>query len=200
MAIPRIQQQVDPKSSVSPRLRLYRNDSVELETPAPLLEDFAPAGVSLGDFLYPDVVARQACFWGGLVFSCIGSIEFFFPAITGVVSSRYHAVFYLVTGALLVLPALVLAARPLARVSVALGVLLAALGFLGFLMGSPPEATLGAPVAIDRFQWVVSAGNLEFGTRDHVLQEVVGLVLLLVGVGQRRRETGKGFDGTPRNS
>lgn len=163
----------------SPKLRLYRNDSVEFEDAPPLLEELAPLGVSLGDFLYPDVVSRQACFWGGLVFSIIGAIEFFFPQAAGAFPSRFHSFFYLGAGAALFLPALSLPPKALRRVSVVLGVFLATIGFLGFLMG--------APEAGDRFQWALFPGNLEFGTKDHVLQEIIGVTLVLVGLHSRKK-------------
>jgi|GEM_PF-4971923 len=165
---------------VSPKLRLYRNDSVEFEGAPPLLEIRPPTIVSLGDFIYPDVVSRQACFWGGLVFSLIGAIEFFFPQLVRDTANHFHSLFYLVAGALLIGPALTLGPKTLNRFAAGFGVVLAVFGFLGFFVS--------APEASERFLWVISPGVLEFGTKDHILQEVVGLTLVLVSFRNRRND------------
>lgn len=176
-------------NTASPPLRLHRNDSVEFEDRPPLLKQLPPVRPTLGDFLYPDVVSRQACFWGGLVFGFIGAIESMYPTAGGDYAARYLGLFYLVAGAALVLPAMVLPPRPLARVSVALGVFFAVLGFAGFLLGAPPESPLSAVSEGDRFHWVLWPGNLEFGTKDHVLQEIIGLTLVAVGWTRRARRS-----------
>ena len=177
--------------SHQPRLRIYRNDSVEFEDQAPLLREAAPLRPVLGDLIYPDVVARQVCFWGGLVFGLIGAMESFYPGVAGVaLASRYHSFFYLAAGALLVLPAMMLPPRPLVRLSSLVGAALLALAFLGFFLGAPPE---GAPEA-DRFHWAALPGRLELGTKDHVLLGCVGLLLLLTSSRQKREEPGRLLD------
>ncbi len=178
----------------SPALKLYRNDSVEFGDAPPLLEDITPASIALGDFIYPDVVARQACFWGSLVFGFIGAIEYFFPQAAGLPLTRYHSSFYLISGAALVLPAMMLAPKSLGKVSVALGIFFAVLGFLGFFMGAP--ASLGAEegAVMDRFHWALVPGRLEFSTRDHILQEIIGVILVLVGLRAKRRDRHGGLD------
>lgn len=176
-----------------PKLRLYRNDSVEFEDSPGLLRDSGFGGSVLGDLIYPDVVSRQACFWGGLVFGLIGALESFYPGIAGLASaSRYHSLFYLMAGGMLILPAIMLPPRQLNRVSTFMGVALAAVAFFGFLMGSPPQQ---APEA-DRFHWAAVPGLLELGTKDHILLGVVGLLLMLVSVRSehKREERGRYLD------
>jgi hypothetical protein len=166
----------------APKLKLHRNDSVEFEDAPPLLEEMPAVRPGLGDLIYPDVVSRQACFWGGLVFGIIGSVELFYPEAAGARPSQYHSLFYLAAGALLALPAMMLPPRPLARVSSSLGLVLAMLGFLGFLVGAPPEEGIGAYGLVDRFHWALLPGKLELSTKDHMLLEVVGVTLFLVGL------------------
>lgn len=191
MAIPKKRENRTPAPAERPPLRLYRNDSVEFEDTPPLLRELPFVGPVLGDFIYPDVIARQACFWGGLVFGLIGAIESFYPGVAGVASaSRYHGLFYLCAGAALGLPALMLPPRPLTRVSAWLGALLAALAFVGFFLGTPPDL---APES-DRFHWAALPGRLEFGTKDHILLGAVGLLLMLVSARRRKERPGRLLD------
>lgn len=176
----------------SPRLRLHRNDSVEFEEKPSLLHEVPPVGATLGDFLYPDVASRQACFWGGLVFGFIGAIESMYPTAVTSSTSPYLGLFYLIAGAALVLPAMMLPPQLLSRISMAMGLGFAILGFAGFFLGAPPEN----PVAIvpDRFHWALWPGKLEFGTKDHILQEIIGVTLVLVGSHTARRKRDSGLN------
>lgn len=169
----------------SPRFKLYRNDSVEFEDAPTIVPSHAPVKATLGDFIYPDVASRQACFWGGLVFGLIGAIESMYPNTASAVSNRYLGLFYLFSGAALVLPALTLPPKPLAKVGIFLGLSFGVLGFAGFLLGSPQEVLDFPP---DRFHWALWPGNLEFSTKDHILQEIIGVTLVLVGLHRKRPE------------
>lgn len=170
-----------PPPLKAPKLRLYRNDFPELENTPTLLRF---PGAVLGDLIFPDVLARQACFWGGLVFGVVGALESFYPGISGPASlSRYHGFFYLLAGALLTLPALMLPPRRLQSVSTFFGFALAAIAFFGFLLGAGTGNT-------DRFYWAALPGTLEFGTKDHILLGSVGLLLMLASV---RTRTGLGY-------
>jgi len=169
----------------APTLKLYRNDSVEFEDSPPLLEEMS-ATPAFSDFIYPDIVSRQACFWGGLVFGFIGAVEYFYPEVVGMQVSKFHSFFYMLAGLSLVIPAITLPPQALARVSVCLGVFFASLGFLGFLVGAPSQISVATPEIVDRFYWILSPGKLEFGTKDHILQEIIGVTLLLVGLRNRQ--------------
>lgn len=165
-------------------MRLVRNDSVEFEETPFLSESRTYSGAVLGDLIYPDVPARQACFWGGLVFGLISLAEFAFPElIPSPPGSRLHGVLFFLISALMVMPALALAPRPLFKVSFFLGLGLLAMAGTGFFLGAP----LAEDLEGDRFYWVVMPGRIELGTRDHLLLAAQGVLLMFTATISKRR-------------
>lgn len=121
-------------------------------------------------------MAKTVCTVLGIAFLLIGLIGFVAPGFLGTHLSVTHNAIHFVSGA----AALYLGLRgPLnaARVfAIAFGAVYLALGILGFILGAEPENF-----------WEVIPGTLMFGTMDHVLHVLFGIIFLIAGFGTPKR-------------
>lgn len=128
----------------------------------------------------------------GLVVSAL--FYFIRPGIWGTHLTGTHALIHLFAGVIAV-GAGVWGRGWVRATSLTLGALFLALGIGGFLVGDWGMPSPGVPGPGNSRMWIISAGSLELGLRDHIVHVVVG-ALLLAGamLPDRRTDTGERED------
>jgi hypothetical protein len=120
-------------------------------------------------------MAKTVCKILGVVFLLVGIAGFAAPGLLGAHLTPAHNVVHLVSGALALyfgFSASLSAAKTFATV---FGVVYLGLGILGFAFGAPPDR-----------MWVVLPNALMFGTVDHGIHVLLGVIFLAAGLFTKR--------------
>lgn len=116
-------------------------------------------------------MAKTVCKILGVVFLLVGFAGFVAPRLLGAHLTPAHNVVHLVSGPLALyfgFSASLSAAKTFATV---FGVVYLGLGILGFAFGAPPDR-----------MWVVVPNALMFGTADHGIHVLLGVIFLAGGL------------------
>lgn len=119
----------------------------------------------------------------GIAFILAGLLGIIAPGVLGLHTSMAHNLVHLISGAAalyLGLRGTLAAARLFCLV---FGAVYLLLGVVGYLIGSAQSASAGMPgMSPDNHLWKLIPGTLEFGTADHLVHILLGLVFLIGGL------------------
>ncbi|HEX8473872.1 MAG TPA: DUF4383 domain-containing protein [Pyrinomonadaceae bacterium] len=123
----------------------------------------------------------------GIGFILAGLLGIIAPGVLGLHTSMAHNLVHLISGAAalyLGLRGTLAAARTF---DIAFGAVYLLLGVVGFLIGSAQSASAGMPgMSPDSRLWKLIPGTLEFGTPDHIVHILLGLLFLIGGLMTKR--------------
>lgn len=123
----------------------------------------------------------------GIGFILVGLLGIIAPGILGLHTSMAHNLVHLISGAAalyLGLRGTLAAARTF---NLAFGAVYLLLGVVGFLLGNAQSVSAGMPgMNPDNRLWKLLPGTLEFGTPDHIVHILLGLIFLIGGLLTRR--------------
>lgn len=114
-------------------------------------------------------MAKTICKILGVVFLLVGVVGFAAPALLGAHLTPPHNVVHIVSGVIALYFGFAGSLSGAKAFSLVFGVVYLALGILGLVMGEPPER-----------MWMV--GPLHFGTADHGIHILLGVVFLAGGL------------------
>jgi hypothetical protein len=130
---------------------------------------------------------KRVCMVLGVALALVGVIGFFMPHMLGMHLNLAHNLVHLVSGAL----AIYFATRTellCKRFCQIFGVVYGLLGLIGFFTGPGTFTMEGMQGMTDGNLFKVIPGTLEFGTPDHVIHLILGVVLCAFGFMPRRME------------
>jgi len=119
-------------------------------------------------------MANKVCTILGVVFLLVGILGFVMPSLLGAHLMLAHNIVHLVTGVLALYVGLKGSAGGAKTFCLVFGVVYLLLGICGFVMGTGADRML-----------VVMAGQLEFGTIDHAIHLLLGIIFLIGGLTTR---------------
>jgi hypothetical protein len=114
-------------------------------------------------------MAKTICKILGVVFLLVGVCGFAAPRLLGAHLDSTHNVVHIVTGVIALYFGFAGSLSGAKAFSLVFGVVYLALGILGLVLGTPPER-----------MWMV--GPLHFGTSDHAIHILLGILLLAGGL------------------
>ena len=107
----------------------------------------------------------------GVVFILVGIVGFFAPGLMGTHLSTTHNLVHIISGAIALYFGLAGTLGAAKTFDIVFGIVYALLGVCGFLLGTGP----------DRMFDVLGSIGLHFGTMDHVVHILLGVVFLIGG-------------------
>ena len=118
------------------------------------------------------------CMVAGTIIMLIGLAGFVAPNLFGMQLTWAHDLVHIIAGAAALYYGMNATVSATRNFSYILGGIFAVLGAAGFIFGV--NTNLAVPVAsYDSFWWSLSAGNLMFGTPDHIMHLVYGAVFII---------------------
>jgi hypothetical protein len=114
-------------------------------------------------------MAKTICKILGVVFLLVGVCGFAAPTLLGAHLTPPHNVVHIVTGVIALYFGFAGSLSGAKAFSLVFGVVYLALGILGLVLGTPPER-----------MWMV--GPLHFGTSDHAIHILLGILFLAGGL------------------
>jgi hypothetical protein len=118
----------------------------------------------------------------GIAFLLVGITGFVAPAFLGAHLSTTHNLVHIVSGAVSLYFGLAGTLAGARLFDIVFGVVYGLLGVVGFLAGSSGAPSPGVPGPASGNHLAVLPGALEFGTMDHTIHIVIGLVYLIGGL------------------
>jgi hypothetical protein len=119
----------------------------------------------------------------GVIFMLVGIIGFINRGFLGMHLSNAHNWIHLISGIVALYFGTATDLRAARNFDYTFGTLYLLLGFFGFLLGRPSVATVpggAGGIATDSRLWRVIPGTLEFGSADHTVHILLG-VLFIIG-------------------
>ena len=119
----------------------------------------------------------------GAVFILVGLIGFIMPGFLGTHLSLAHNLVHLISGALALYFGFSGSLASARLFCIIFGIVYGLLGVCGFLLGSAQASTIPgmAGMGIDNRLFKVLPGTLEFGTMDHIVHILLGVLFLIGG-------------------
>jgi hypothetical protein len=114
-------------------------------------------------------MAKTICKVLGVVFLLVGVVGFAAPTLLGAHLTPPHNVVHIVSGVIALYFGFAGTLSGAKGFALVFGIVYLGLGFLGLVLGAPPERT-----------WMV--GPLHFGTVDHAIHILLGVLLLAGGL------------------
>lgn len=118
------------------------------------------------------------CMVGGSVLMLIGLAGFVAPNLFGMQLTWAHNLIHIIAGAAALYYGMNAGVSMTRNFSYILGGIFALLGVAGFIFGVNTNVAIVA-LNYDSFWWSLSAGNLMFGTPDHIMHLVYGAVFII---------------------
>jgi hypothetical protein len=115
-------------------------------------------------------MAKTICTFLGVVFILVGLVGFAKHDLLGAHLSAAHNVVHLVSGAIALYLGLKGSLSAAKMFCIIFGAVYLLLGIVGFLLGTGPDKILA-----------VAPGTLEFGTIDHIIHVLLGVIFLIGG-------------------
>jgi len=131
--------------------------------------------------------ARETDVAMGLMFLMIALVGMVVTDLMSAHLSYAHNIIHLVSGVLALFFGL-RSEKAAKTFAFSFGAVYGLLGILGFTLGKPGTAAV-AHMAADRFLWVLSPEILEFGTSDHTLHVIFGVVFIAGALIVHKRKT-----------
>lgn len=118
----------------------------------------------------------------GIVFILVGIVGFIMPGFLGTHLSLMHNLVHIISGAVALYFGLAGSLSGARLFCIVFGIVYLLLGVVGFLLGGPgtPGGNM-AGMGPDARLFSLIPGQLEFGTMDHVVHILLGLVFLIGG-------------------
>ena len=118
----------------------------------------------------------------GIGFILVGLLGIIAPGVLGLHTSMAHNLIHLISGAAALYIGLRGTLRAARMFNLAFGAVYLLLGVVGFVAGSSQTVSTGMPgMSPDSRLWTLVPGTLEFGTSDHIVHLLLGLILLIGG-------------------
>lgn len=133
------------------------------------------------DLVTPSAANRVATLLG-IGFLFIGVVGFFLPGVGGMHLTVTHDIIHLVTGAVSLWLGLKGSPRAAKTFCIVFGATYLLLGIAGFVAGESGTPSPTVPGPGDNRMLVVIRGMLELGTRDHIVNVLLGTIFLVGGL------------------
>lgn len=128
-------------------------------------------------------MAKTICKILGVVFLLVGLVGFVMPGILGMHLSVVHNLVHIISGAIALYLGFAGSLSAARMFCIAFGIVYLLLAICGFLLGSDQAPTIAgmANMGRDAKLWRVIPGQLEFGTMDHIVHVLLGVIFLIGG-------------------
>lgn len=123
-------------------------------------------------------MAKTICKLIGVAFLLAGIAGFVAPHLLGFHLSMAHNLIHIVSGILALYFGFAGSLSGARGFALAFGAVYLLLGIVGFIMGSPGASNIPKMETPDNRLWQVIPGTLEFGTSDHSLHILLGILFL----------------------
>jgi hypothetical protein len=123
-------------------------------------------------------MAKTICKLLGVVFVIVGIAGFVAPNLLGTHLSMAHNIVHIVSGLIALYFGFAASLSAARGFALAFGAVYLLLGVVGFIMGSPGSSSIPGMTMEDGRLWKLLPGNLEFGTADHAVHILLGIVFL----------------------
>lgn len=123
-------------------------------------------------------MAKTICKLLGVVFVIVGIAGFVAPNLLGTHLSMAHNLVHIVSGLIALYFGFAASLSAARGFALAFGAVYLLLGVVGFIMGAPGTSTIAGMTMEDGRLWKLLPGTLEFGTADHAVHILLGIVFL----------------------
>jgi hypothetical protein len=123
-------------------------------------------------------MAKTICKLLGVVFLLVGVIGFVKPDLLGAHLSMAHNLVHIISGVVALYFGFAASLSAARGFALAFGAVYLLLGIVGFIMGAPGTSTIANMTMEDGRLWKLIPGTLEFGTADHAIHILLGIVFL----------------------
>lgn len=123
-------------------------------------------------------MAKTICKLLGVVFLLVGVLGFVKPDLMGTHLSMAHNLVHILSGIVALYFGFAGSLSGARGFALAFGAVYLLLGIVGFIMGSPGSSTIANMAMEDSRLWKLIPGTLEFGTADHAIHILLGIVFL----------------------
>jgi hypothetical protein len=127
-------------------------------------------------------MAKTICKLLGVLFLLVGIIGFIKPDFAGTHLSMAHNLVHIVSGILALYFGFAGSLSGARGFALAFGAVYLLLGIVGFVLGGPDSSTIANMMGPDNRLWKVIPGTLEFGTADHAIHILLGIIFLAGGL------------------
>jgi hypothetical protein len=133
-------------------------------------------------------MAKTICKLLGVIFLLVGVIGFAKPDLLGTHLSMAHNLVHILSGIVALYFGFAGTLSGARGFALAFGAVYLLLGIVGFIMGAPGSSSIAGMTMEDTRLWKLIPGTLEFGTADHAIHILLG-ILFLVGALMTRTDT-----------
>jgi hypothetical protein len=138
-------------------------------------------------------MAKTICKLLGVVFLLVGVIGFVKPDLLGTHLSMAHNLVHIISGIVALYFGFAGSLSGARGFALAFGAVYLLLGIVGFIMGAPGTSEIANMTMQDNRLWKVIPGTLEFGTADHAIHILLG-ILFLVGALMTKADVARAVD------
>jgi hypothetical protein len=124
------------------------------------------------------IMAKTICKLLGVVFLLVGIIGFVKPDLMGTHLSMAHNLVHILSGIVALYFGFAGTLSGARGFALAFGAVYLLLGIVGFIMGAPGASTITGMTMEDGRLWKLIPGTLEFGTADHAIHILLGILFL----------------------
>ena len=123
-------------------------------------------------------MAKTICKLLGVLFLLVGIIGFVAPHFLGTHLSMAHNLVHILSGIIALYFGFAGSLSGARGFALAFGAVYLLLGIVGFIMGSPGASNIPNMGTADNRLWKVIPDTLEFGTADHAVHILLGIIFL----------------------
>jgi hypothetical protein len=138
-------------------------------------------------------MAKTICKLLGVVFLLVGVLGFAKPDLMGTHLSMAHNLVHILSGIVALYFGFAGTLSGARGFALAFGAVYLLLGIVGFIMGAPGSSTIAGMTMEDNRLWKLIPNTLEFGTADHAIHILLG-ILFLVGALMTRADSRRTVD------
>lgn len=138
-------------------------------------------------------MAKTICKLLGVVFLLVGIIGFVKPDLMGTHLSMAHNLVHILSGIVALYFGFAGTLSGARGFALAFGAVYLLLGIVGFIMGAPGTSAIAGMTMEDGRLWKLIPGTLEFGTADHAIHILLG-ILFLVGALMTKADVRRSID------
>ena len=123
-------------------------------------------------------MAKTICKLLGVVFVIVVIAGFVAPNLLGAHLSMAHNLVHIISGLIALYFGFAASLSAARGFALAFGAVYLLLGIVGFIMGKPGTSSIAGMAMEDGRLWPLLPGTLEFGTADHAIHILLGIVFL----------------------
>jgi hypothetical protein len=124
-------------------------------------------------------MAKTICKLLGVIFLLVGVIGFAKPDLMGTHLSMAHNLVHILSGIVALYFGFAGTLSGARGFALAFGAVYLLLGICGFILGAPGSSAIAGMTMEDSRLWKLIPGTLEFGTADHAIHILLGIIFLI---------------------